>query len=268
MNMKSLIVVFISIIIISGCANPESKRFKNNEVVQDEINELIISKGEEMYDLELNPIMEEMEFGRGPALPSVDSTKLVVPVKTIGTPEFKFSAIVSIGDTEAGEIGIKDIDIYGNPNGLGYLGNFLMSYVFRTKFHNEIDELLNYNKGIYLDRVMVQSKASVYFEDKEELEQMMRAIIADYNAGKFNNPDEYTYLTDTYGFGGLAQVFIKMDQASDSAATEKKFNNLIAYMMNNKDLPTAEYHIKTYFTKKDVSTFTKVLVISKQAEAE
>lgn len=261
MNMKSWIVIFISILIISGCANPEAKRFKNDEVVQAEIKELIVSKGAEMYGLELNPIMEDMEFGRGPALPSVDSMKLVVPVKTTGIPEFTFNAIVDIGDTEAGEIGIKGVDIYGNPNGLGYLGNFLMSYVFQTKFHNEMDEILNYDKGIYLDRVMVQSKASIYIEDEEELEQMMRAITADYNAGKFNNSDEYTYLIDTYGLGGLPQVFIKMDQASDSAATEKKFNNLVAYMTNNKDLPAAEYHIKTYSTQKDVSTFSKVLVI-------
>lgn len=270
MNMKSLIVVFISIIIISGCANPESKRFKNDEVVQNNINELIISKGEEMYDLELIPMMEEMEFGRESALPFVDNTKLVVPVKTTRIPEFTFDAIVSIGDTEDGEIGIKKVDIYANPNGLGYLGNFLMSYIFKTKFNNEIDELLNYDKGIYLDRVWVPSKASVYIKNEEEQDQMMRAITADYNAGKFNNPDEYTYLIDAYGLkenneyksGWLPQVFIKMDQASDSAATEKKFNNLIAYMTNNKDLPTAEYHIKTYSTKKDVSAFSKVLVIS------
>jgi hypothetical protein len=37
--------------------------------VKDNIKESIVSQGDEMYDLELIPIMEEMEFDRGSALP-------------------------------------------------------------------------------------------------------------------------------------------------------------------------------------------------------
>lgn len=265
MKLYSLIGLFLLAVLLCGCVNPVSKSWKEDEDVQEKIQKLIVSKGEDMYNLELAPNVEDMKFERANGLPWPDSSKLTVPVKTIGNPEFSFTANLTVDARKELDDSIEEIDIFGSPYGLGHFGNFLMAHMFKEKFKNEIKEILDYDTGVYLDRVYIFSKTSVFIENVEERNELMRAISADYNAGKFDNFNEYSNLEETYflnnGSENLPEIFITIDQTSDSATTEEKFNNIILFIKGNKNLPRGKYHIKTIYSNKDVATFSGIFEI-------
>jgi len=92
MKNKWMITFLLTIVLLSSCASKESKKFINDEKIQAEISETIISQGQENYDLELIPNMKKMKFSQQDGLPLVDDKKVIVPVKTVGNPVFTFNA--------------------------------------------------------------------------------------------------------------------------------------------------------------------------------
>lgn len=250
-------MILLSTVMLVSCASKESKEFRDDKNVQAEIYETIIKKGEEDFDLKLVPNMEKLKFSFTDALPLIDDERLVVPVKTTNKPIFKFDAVIKIDAKNDGYRALDNIEI--DSGGLSKLGEFLLTYIFKVENKRKLKEFLDYEKGVSLYSVNVLSKTSVYIEDDEVRDELVRSMTADYNAGKFDNPKEYAYLLSKFMLednnhndeGYLPELYFDIEltysDISKGVTAEEKFAKVISYVrVNETSLPNGDYIFDIY----------------------
>ena len=267
---KWMMTLLLSIVLLAGCGSEESKKFRDDKNVQLEIYETIISKGKERYDLELVPDMDKIKFNLNSGLPTVNDKQLTVPVKTVGKPEFKFEAIIEIKFDNSGYRDLGEVDIH--HRGLSGLGKFLLEHIFLEEYKSELEEVINYDSGVSLSWVNVLSKSSVFIEDKEEEDKIIRALTADYNAGKFANPEEYATLLDKHMLEEDKSIdgdylpdiyFVFKISATSGKNFEKRFYNIVSYLQENKNLPSGAYRLRADSDNKEENKLSELTKIRK-----
>lgn len=262
MKQRWMIMVLLSTVMLVSCASKESKEFRDDKNVQAEIYETIITKGEEDFNLKLVPNMDKLKFSLTDALPLIDDQKLIVPVKTVNNPVFKFDAVIKIDARNDGYRALDEIEI--DSGGLSKLGEFLLTYIFKVENKSRFKKLLDFEKGVSLYSVNVLSKTSVYIEDAEERDELVRSMTADYNAGKFDNPKEYTYLLSKFMLednhyndeGYLPRLDFDIELTySDilkGVTAERKFAKVISHVRENEtSLPNGYYIFDIYDEKEE-----------------
>jgi len=248
MKNKWMITFLLTIVLLSSCASKESKKFINDEKIQAEISETIISQGQENYDLELIPNMKKMKFSQQDGLPLVDDKKVIVPVKTVGNPVFTFNAEANIESDNSGFRDLGEIEI--DNRGLEGLGEFLLERIFQEEYKSEIKSVIEYEKGISLKDVNVLSRASVFIDDTKKKDRVIYSMTKDYNEGKFNDAEKYAellkkHMLEINNFNGEEYLpelsfLIKKTSMSDESFDEK-FNKVISFVRENKNLPKGWY---------------------------
>jgi hypothetical protein len=246
MKVKKWIVFLIIVVILNGCASKESKEFRKDKEVQEEIEEIIISKGEE-YGLKLEPNTKKMNFALQPGVPLIDDRTLLIPVKTIGEPEFSFELRLNIEDPGDGTREIGDFEFWLSED----IGDFLVKHAFEEEYKSAFDALLEFGSHIYISDINVDSKTSGYFEDKQEEMKLIRAIATDYHAGKFANPKEYANLLEKYMLDEikhskkkiyLPSIYFTIDIPDyEDVDNQKLINDIKEYILHDKNLPRATY---------------------------
>jgi hypothetical protein len=248
MKKKWIITFLLTTVLLSSCASKESKKFINDDEIQAEISETIISLGQEKYDLELVPNMKKMKFSLQHGLPLVNDKKVTVPVKTVGNPVFTFNAAANIESDNSGYRGLGEIEI--DNRGLEGLGEFLLERIFQEEYKSEIKTVMDYDKGISLKDVQVLSKASVFIENTQKKDKVIYSMTKDYNEGDFNDAEKYAELLEKHmleinNFNGEEYLpelsfLIKKTYMSNESFVEK-FNKVILFVRENENLPKGWY---------------------------
>lgn len=246
-------------LLLSGCASKESTKFKNDKQIQEEIKEAIILEGKEFYNLDLVPNMKKIKFGLQDGVPLINDEELIVPVETTNKPDFSFDVVITVDVESNGTRNLGEIDVDGGSStGLGYLGDYLLIYIFEERYKSAFEDIHQFEKLVSLNYVDVSSKTSVHIEDVEEEKKIKQALSSDYNKGQFNNPEAYDDLLDKYMLEedytkkGIyyPDVYFNVKRSYDTDVDmDKKYEAIIEYILQSDDLPLAGYHLSTDLTK-------------------
>lgn len=252
MRQRRLFLILLLTVLLASCASKESKEFRDDENVQKEIYETIIKKGEEDFNLKLVPNMDKLRFDFTDALPLIDDEQLIVPVETTNKPIFKFNAIIRIDAKNDGYRALDEIEI--DSGGLSGLGEFLLTYIFMVENKSKFKAIIDYEEGVSLSSVNVLSKTSVYIEDEKKREELIHSMTADYNAGKFGEPEEHASLLSKFMLednnhndeGYLPKLDVKVEltysESSKGVKPEDKFEKVVSYVQKNeRNLPNGDY---------------------------
>ena len=252
---KWLISMLLPVLFLSGCASKESKAFRDDENVRAEIHDTIVQKGQEDYNLKLIPNMGKMKFGFQNALPLIDDEALRVPVRTTNNPEFQFDAYITIDADNSGYRALGEIEI--DRRGLHDLGEFLLTSIYQLEHRSKLDKFLQDEKGVSLNSVEVLAKTSVFIKDEKEKEKLIKSMIADYNAGKFDDPSEFADLLTKFMLednnyndkGYLPELHFDIEltyrDIAKGISADEKFEKVISYVHKNEThLPSGKYIFK------------------------
>ncbi|WP_208590434.1 hypothetical protein [Gracilibacillus suaedae] len=253
---------FLILYYLTGCASKEAREFKNDEDNQKEIAEEIIRIGKEKYNIELKPDPDKIAFNTSPGIPLTDDSSLLIPVETTGKPVYSFKAQVFLEKQSDDSIEVDHIDIERSHSGLDGLGKYLVQHMYNEKYSDIIFELEKYDSRISIGHIDVNAVTSYHFDDREEKDEIIKNLIADYNNGHFANLEMFEVLYDRYvpkwekslQRAYLPDVQISIEGSSYEGeefdlATMKRINyGLKAEIIQSNKLPLANYSIHTYNT--------------------
>lgn len=268
-----LIVVMASLMLV-GCASKEAKRFIEKDDFKQEVEQIILDKGEMEYGLELDPNMKKVKFALNHGIPTVNENRVLIPVKTKNQPNFTFNAAAEIKRNDDGTMELIDVDIEGDgANGLGMLGEFLLTNLFLQAYEQELDRLENFDKNVKVevDDVEVHAKRSLFIESKEEELKLAFSLSEDYKSGKFEDVKNIEEMLDKHMRDEeistkvplyLPEINLELlKPAEENIVMEEKFNQFIAHLKESKDIPTAIYYVHYSPESKEEERLHELIIV-------
>ena len=268
-----LIVVMTSLMLV-GCASKEAKRFTETDDFKQEVEQIILDKGEVEFGLELDPNMEKAKFALNSGIPTVNENRVLIPVKTKNQPIFTFNADAEIQRNDDGTMELIDVDIEGDgANGLGMLGEFLLTNLFLQAYEQELDRLGNFDKHVKVkvDSVKVQAKRSLFIESKEEERRLAFSLSEDYKLGEFEDGKNIEEMLDKHMRDGeisskvplyLPEINLELlKPAEENIVMEEKFDAFIAHLKGSKDIPAAIYSVHYSPESKEEERLHELIIV-------
>lgn len=258
MKKYGLLIVVMASLMLVGCASKEAKRFIETDDFKQEVEQIILDKGEMEFGLELDPNMKKVKFALDHGIPTVNENRVLIPVKTKNQPIFTFNAEAEIQRKDDVTMELIDVDIEGDgANGLGRLGEFLLTSLFQQAYDQELERLGDYDKKVKVkvkvDGVRVQAKRSLFIESKEEKLRLAFSLSEDYKLGKFEDvknigemlgkhmrDEEITSKVPLY----LPEISLELlKRGEENMVMGEKFNQFIAHLKESTDIPAAIYYV-------------------------
>ena len=268
-----LIVVMASLMLV-GCASKEANLFIETDDFKQEVEQIILDKGEMEYDLELDPNMKKAKFALNHGIPTVNEKRVLIPVNTKNQPIFTFNADAEIHKKDDGTMELIGVDIEGNgANGLGMLGEFLLTNLFLQTYEQDVGRLREFDKNVKVkvDSVRVQAKRSLFIESKEEELKLAFSLSEDYKLGKFEDVNNIEEMLDKHMVDEeisskvplyLPEINLELlKPAEENIVMEEKFNQFIAHLKESKDIPAAIYYVYYSPESKEEERLSELIIV-------
>ncbi len=241
-------ILLLMALFLTGCVSKESRAFMRDKEQKEIISDEIVRLGKETFHLEIEPNTKKMKFAWDSGFPMINDRSILVPVTTVGEPEFSFNAYVYI-DGDPREITGINLD-YGS-SGLGYLGEFLIHHIYNEKHQPAFEQLKAFDSHVSIKMISVNALTSYHHQYEQEKIALYRAISADYNQGKFNDPGYYDQLLATYlpktdvldePYYPKISLDVKQPYGNDFDM-EEKVTDIINFIRTSDVMPYAKYTI-------------------------
>lgn len=264
--MKRIILLFTLTIVLTGCYSKEAKELTKDKDTQARIAETIIKQGKEQFNIDLEPDVNRIKFTfpHGKQLfPIKTDHRIVIPVQTKGVPVYRFKVYADIyNEIEEKYVFNPDKVELDSLGGLNEFGKFLLSKVYKSLYNDALQKIRDFDPEINIKEIVVRDKYSyIHFEDVEELKALRYDLVKDYNAGYFNDPDQFEavlkrqmiepdpetliYEEQLYGeFPCTAHISLEVEHnTTHLKSREDRMLDIVDYIRSNPKLPNGYYGI-------------------------
>lgn len=260
---KRIMLVCLCLLFLTACIySKEAKQIKNSKETQAEIEAAIQEQAKEKYGLDVDVEMKRLKFAfpEGKTmLPIKTDKRLVVPVKTTGSPVFKFKVYFSIYDdeTETYQLNADEIEL----KHLSKIGTSLLTKVYKELYEEEFNKIVDFDEDIELDIKAEAHFSNRYFEDEAEENALLQDFANDYNDGKFVDPTQYASLIKKHAAlpnettiiyeeqlkgdppcTPKISMSVKHEEDADQTAVER-LDTIIEFIEDEDTLPNGSYYI-------------------------
>lgn len=259
--MKRIIVLGICLGLLTACFHSkEAKEIKNSKASRTEIETAIKETAKEKYGMDVKVRMSKLKFAfpQGKNMLMKTDKRLEVPVETVGEPRYQFKIYMPIYNPE--------LDKYEfNKNELELkeftkMGRVLLTEIYEDLYEEKLNKIIDFDEGVELEP-RVDARFNRYFEDEKEENSLLKSFGEDYNAGKFENPEEYPLLIKKHAElpneeSLLYEEQIKADppctpeikvsiayKETEAQQIEEKLAAFVEFIKHETSLPNGSYYI-------------------------